>query len=60
MDVNNLNLQSRIEIVLTKAAALLPYEMGQQLLAMISPQTLATMAAIVVVWAGAHFLELVK
>ena len=55
MDTTSLNLQSRLEIVLTKAAARLPYEMGQQLLAMISPQALATMAAIVVVWAGAHF-----
>lgn len=55
MDITSLNLQSRLEIVLTKAAARLPYEIGQQLLAMISPQALATMAAIVVVWAGAHF-----
>lgn len=55
MDVAHLNLQSRLEIVLTKAAALLPADVGQQLLAMITPQALATMAGIVVVWAGAHF-----
>jgi len=55
MDAARLNLQSRLSIVMTKAAALLPAEVGQQPLALINPQALATMATIVVVWAGAHF-----
>ncbi len=55
MDVTSLNLQSRLEVVLTKAAMLLPTDVGQLLLSMITPQALVTMAGVVVVWAGAHF-----
>ncbi|MGK3126860.1 hypothetical protein ACCY16_22360 [Candidatus Pantoea formicae] len=55
MEVTGLNLQSRLELVLSKAAALLPLESGQQILAMMTPQAMATMAAIVVAWASAHF-----
>lgn len=55
MDVVRLDLQARLKIVLTKAASLLPADVGQQLLALITPQALATMAGIVVLWAGAHF-----
>jgi hypothetical protein len=42
-------------VVLTKAASLLPSDVGEQLLAMVTPQALATMAGVVVIWAGAHF-----
>ncbi|WP_234455752.1 hypothetical protein [Kosakonia sp. LAM2021] len=55
MDVVRLDLQAKLKIVLTKAASLLPADVGQQLLALITPQALATMAGIVVLWAGAHF-----
>lgn len=55
MDVTRLDLQAKLRLVLTKAAALLPADVGQQLLALITPQSLATMAGIVVLWASAHF-----
>lgn len=55
MDVTRLDLQARLHVVLTKAATLLPADIGQQLLSLITPQALTTMATIVVIWAGAHF-----
>ncbi|VYT98835.1 hypothetical protein [Metakosakonia massiliensis] len=55
MDVIRMDLQSKLQVVLTKAASLLPSDVGEQLLAMITPQALATMAGVVVIWAGAHF-----
>ncbi|GGD26631.1 hypothetical protein ACP26F_02750 [Franconibacter pulveris 1160] len=55
MDVQNLDLQARLRVVLTKTAALLPADIGQQLLAIISPQSLAVMASVITIWAGAHF-----
>ncbi|MGY5958652.1 Holin [Kosakonia sp. BK9b] len=56
MDVTHLDLQAKLRLVLIKAATLVPADVGQQLLALITPQSLATMAGIVVLWAGAHFL----
>nr|WP_315079353.1 hypothetical protein [uncultured Kosakonia sp.] len=55
MDVNQLDLQAKLQIVITRAASLLPSDIGQYLLALITPQALATIATIVMVWAGAHF-----
>ncbi|WBF45984.1 hypothetical protein [Serratia rubidaea] len=55
MDVIRMDLQSKLQVVLTKAASLLPSDVGEQLLAMVTPQALATMAGVVAVWASAHF-----
>lgn len=54
------DIQSRLQLVISKAASLLPSDVGQQLLAMVAPSALATMAGVVIVWAGAHFFGLVK
>lgn len=54
-NTTQMDLQTKLQVVLTKTAALLPGDVGQQLLAMITPQSLAIMAGVVVVWAGAHF-----
>lgn len=55
MNVNTMDLQGKLQVSMTKAAALLPANVGQHLLALITPQALATMAGIVVIWAGSHF-----
>lgn len=55
MNIIQMDLQSKLQVVLTKAASLLPSEVGEQLLIMIAPQALATMASVVVIWAGTHF-----
>nr|WP_154927602.1 hypothetical protein [Pantoea agglomerans] len=55
MEVIPGDLQSRLKRVISKAAALLPADVGQQLLAMTTPAALATMAGVIVIWAGAHF-----
>lgn len=44
MDVIPNDIQSRLQLVISKAAALLPSDVGQQLLAMVTPSALATMA----------------
>ncbi|WP_458022134.1 hypothetical protein [Kosakonia sp. BK9b] len=50
-----MDLQTKLKTTLTKAAVILPYDFGQQLLALITPQALATMAGVIVLWAGSHF-----
>lgn len=55
MNVNMMDLQGKLQVSITKTATLLPAEVGQHLLALITPQALATMAGIVVIWAGSHF-----
>lgn len=55
MEVIPSDIQSRLQLVISKAAVLLPSDVGQQLLAMVTPSALATMAGVIVVWAGAHF-----
>ncbi|MDK1235004.1 hypothetical protein [Cronobacter turicensis] len=55
MEVIRLNLSSKLDVVIRKTAVLLPADVGQHLLAVITPEALATMAGIVVIWAGAHF-----
>ncbi|WP_312042533.1 hypothetical protein [Erwinia sp.] len=55
MDVFPNDIQSKLELVFSKAAALLPADVGQQLLAMLTPSALATMAGVIVIWAGSHF-----
>jgi len=56
MDIATMDLQARLEASITKAASLLPEDIGKQLLVLISPTSLATMAATVVLWAGSHFI----
>lgn len=56
MDITRLNLKSKLEIVILKVTKILPAEMGQQLMAMLTPQTLAIMAGVIVLWSGAHFM----
>ena len=51
-----LPLSARLEIVLRKAATLLPGDVGSRLLSLISPTSLAVMAGVVIVWAGSHFV----
>lgn len=46
MNVLNMDMQQKLEVSITKAAKMLPGDVGQQLLAMLTPQALATMAAI--------------
>lgn len=48
-------LEGRLGVVLRRAAALLPGEVGKRLLALLSPEAIAIMAAVVVLWAGSHF-----
>lgn len=55
MNVSSMDSQARLKTTITKAAALLPYDVGQQLLALVTPQALATMAGVIVLWAGSHF-----
>ena len=55
MNVAAMGLEERLKIVITKAAPMLPGEAGQRLLALVSPKALAVLAAVVGIWAGAHF-----
>lgn len=55
MNISTMNMEERLQSVVVRAAALLPHEIGQQLLAFITPEALAAMAGITVVWIGAHF-----
>lgn len=43
--------------MLRKAAGLLPGDVGRHLLAMMSPQAIATIAVVVALWAVSHFVE---
>lgn len=55
-----MDLQAKLQIVLTKTANHLPVDIGNYLLTMLTPQALATMSGVLIVWGSAHFLELVK
>ena len=57
MNVSNMDMQQKPELSITRAAKILPGDVGQQLLAMLTPSALATMAAIIGIWAVAHFFE---
>lgn len=52
---HNLSTESKFESIFKKAAALLPAEAGDQLLAFITPAALTTLVIILVAWAGSHF-----
>lgn len=47
--------EQRLKLVMQKTAALLPSEVGQQLLAILGPGSLATIALTLFIWAGSHF-----
>lgn len=52
---HQLSKEKRLELVFRKAAKLLPADVGNQLLAFITPAALATMTAILIAWVGSHF-----
>jgi hypothetical protein len=56
MDISAMPTTRRLEIVLRKAASLLPGGLGRRLLELLSPTALAVMAGVVVIWAGSHFV----
>ena len=49
MNISTMNMEERLQSVVVRAAALLPHEIGQQLLAFITPEALAAMAGITAV-----------
>lgn len=55
MDVLRMDLRAKLQIVLTKTANHLPVDIGNYLLTMLTPQALATMSGVLIVWGGAHF-----
>ena len=48
--------EDKLKSVITRAAKLLPGEVGNALLALATPAAIATMVGVLVVWAGSHFL----
>jgi hypothetical protein len=48
--------EEKLKAVITRAAKLLPGEVGSALLALVTPTALATMVGMLVLWAGSHFL----
>lgn len=56
MNVGAKSLPQRLEIVFRKVAALLPQDVGQRLLAAMTPEALATVGAVVALWAVSHFV----
>lgn len=55
MDISRMDLQAKLQVVLTRTAAQLPSEVGKELLSMITPQALAVVAGVVAIWGGSHF-----
>jgi hypothetical protein len=54
-DISTVPMEVRVSEVLTRAAALLPGHLGNELLRLTDPSALATMAAVLGIWAGSHF-----
>lgn len=50
-----MDLQAKLQIVLTKTANHLPVDIGNYLLTMLTPHVLATMSGVLIVWGSAHF-----
>ena len=46
----------KLKEVIKRAASLLPESIGNQLLALLDPLSLAIMVGVVIIWAGSHFL----
>lgn len=55
-DISTMGLEARLGAVFRKAAAQLPGDVGRHLLALVSPESLAVMAGVVVIWAASHFV----
>lgn len=55
IDVAAMSMAKRIEYVVKHAAALLPSGIGRQLLTLIEPKSLAVIAGVFAIWAGAQF-----
>ncbi len=55
-DISRIGLEDRLGVVLRKASKLLPGDVGHHLQALVSPESLAIMASVVVVWAASHFV----
>lgn len=49
-----MSLNEKLKIVVKRASQKLPAQVGNQLLALVEPQSLAIMAGVVVVWAGSQ------
>lgn len=54
-NVSTMSFEARLEAVFRKAAVLLPGDLGRHLLALVSPESLAIMAGVIVIWAASHF-----
>jgi hypothetical protein len=52
--VAGLSMEDKLREVIQRAAPLLPGETGQQLLAMISPESIMIMSGTLLAWAGSH------
>ena len=55
-DVARMSLTDRLEVVVRRAAALVPGDAGRRLAELVSPEALAIMAGVVAVWAASHFV----
>jgi len=55
-DVARMSLTNRLEVVVRRAAALVPGDAGRRLAELVSPEALAIIAGIVTVWAASHFV----
>lgn len=55
LDVGTLSVEKRITLVVENAATRLPADVGSQLLTLIEPESLAVVATVLTVWAGAQF-----
>lgn len=51
-DVAHMSLTDKLEVVVRRAAALVPGDAGRRLAELVSPEALAIMAEIVAVWAA--------
>lgn len=54
-EISKLQIEERIKLVVENAAPRLPASVGRQLLTLIEPKSLAVVAGVVGVWAGAQF-----
>jgi len=59
-DLLKSSLTDRIKYVVEHAAARLAPDIGRQLLTLIEPSSLATMAAVLTIWTGAQFFALAR
>lgn len=55
-NVSTMTLEARLGVVFRKAAELLPGDLGRHLRALVSPEALPVMAAVIAIWAASHFI----